>query len=220
MPPFDRYGYGPVASIYDELAAFYSRGRIPATKRLALDWLKPGDRVLFPGVGRGEEAVEAARRGVSVTGVDISTAMLRRTERALQRAGLEAKLLEADASIHRPNEPYDAVVAHYFLNLFEAARAREMLGRLGALVKPRGLLVLSDFAPSCGRGLGRGLTSAYYRPVNLVAWLLGLCAFHPIHDYPRMLESMPFRILSERRLAVAWGADPAYLSIVAERLPD
>ena len=62
---FDRYGYGLVSGFYDELAAFYSRGRIGATKQSQLQYLKPADRVLYPGVGRGEDAIQAARGGAA-----------------------------------------------------------------------------------------------------------------------------------------------------------
>ena len=78
MSLYDRYGYGRVAAIYDELADFYSRGRISETKRLSTQVLKPGDRVLYPGVGRGVEAVAAAALGAEVMGIDVSEAMLRR----------------------------------------------------------------------------------------------------------------------------------------------
>ena len=68
---FDDYGYGEVASFYEELADLYSRGRIAASKRSQLVHLAPGDRVLYVGVGRGEDALEAARKGVRVTAVPV-----------------------------------------------------------------------------------------------------------------------------------------------------
>jgi ubiquinone/menaquinone biosynthesis C-methylase UbiE len=64
------HSYDGVAAIYDELAGLYSFGRIEASKQIEIASLAPQERVLFAGVGRGSEAVEAARRGAHVTAVD------------------------------------------------------------------------------------------------------------------------------------------------------
>ena len=218
MGVFDRYGYGPVAAIYDELAAFYSRGRIGETKRLSSEVLKPGDRVLYPGVGRGREVLLALRRGAIVTGVDVSSAMLGRLRKSLDHEGMSAELIEADVSTHRPEAPYDVIVANYFLNLFEGSRAAAMLDELAGSLRPGGLLVISDFARPSGGTMGRLVSELYYRPVNWVAWALGLCALHPILDYTSLLDPEKFRIVSEDRLPVLGGQNPAYVSIVAERI--
>jgi demethylmenaquinone methyltransferase/2-methoxy-6-polyprenyl-1,4-benzoquinol methylase len=233
---FDEFGYGPVAAIYDELAALYSRGRIAESKRSQLAHLMPGDRVLYAGVGRGEDALGAARLGARVTGVDLSPAMLSRFARRLEREGLEADLIEADvarpgsaSSSRPPGSPsasdelsdtlYDAVVANYFLNLFDVERAREMMRILAQRVRPGGILMCADFALPLGGGLARIWTEAYYRPANWIAWALGFCDLHPILDYERLLEPLGFRLREQRRFPVWRGENPAYVSIVAERGP-
>lgn len=216
---FDRYGYGPAAFLYDELAAAYSLGRINASKRLQLEFIEPGMRVLYAGVGRGQDALLAARFGARVTGIDIAPAMLARLARRLEREGLEAELLESDVASHHPDEPYDVVVANYFLNLYDVERAQAMLRMLGDQVRPGGYLACADFARPVGGKLSRLVTEAYYRPVNWIGWALGLAALHPILDYPRLLEPLDFEIVFEQRLPVLFGANPAYVSIVAQRNP-
>ena len=52
--------------------------------------------------------------------------------------------------------------------------------------------------------------------MTLVA--LGLCALHPILDYGALLPAAGFRVVGERRFPVLLGRDPAYVSIVAERI--
>ncbi len=215
---FDEYPYDVVAALYDELAALYSLGRIRRSKEVQLAAIAKGDRVLYAGVGRGADALLAARFGARVTAIDLSPHMLARFERRLAREGLEAELIEGDVADHRPVADYDAVVANYFLNLFDVPRARDMIRRLGGLVRRGGVLMLADFAQASGGGLARALTSAYYRPVNGIAWAMGLCALHPILDYVRLLEPLGFRIRSERRFPVLLGVNPAYVSIVAERV--
>jgi ubiquinone/menaquinone biosynthesis C-methylase UbiE len=215
---FDDYGYGTVASFYEELADLYSRGRIAASKRSQLVHLAAGDRVLYVGVGRGEDALEAARKGVRVTAVDLSGAMLRRLAQRLEREGLEADLVEADIAQLPPTAPYDAVAANYFLNLFESRRAQQMLALLVERVRPGGLVLCADFARPVGGRPGRWASALYYRPINWIAWLLGLCDLHPIHDYERMFEAAGLGVRQQERLPV-WhrAADPAFMSIVAER---
>jgi len=215
---FDDYPYDGVAGLYDELAELYSLGRIRRSKEAQLASIQKGDRVLYAGVGRGSDALLAARFGARVTAVDLSTRMLARFERRLAREGLEAELIEGDVADHRPVTEYDAVVANYFLNLFDVPRARAMIRHLGGLVRRGGSLMLADFARASGGRVARALTSAYYRPVNGLAWSLGFCALHPILDYARLIEPLGFRIRSERRFPVLLGVNPAYVSIVAERV--
>jgi len=69
-----------------------------------------------------------------------------------------------------------------------------MLRHLGELVRPGGTLLLTDFALPEGGPVARAITEIYYRPVNWIAWALGLCALHPILDYARLIEPMGFRI--------------------------
>jgi 2-polyprenyl-3-methyl-5-hydroxy-6-metoxy-1,4-benzoquinol methylase len=214
---FDEYSYGSIAGIYDWLAAVYSRGRIGASKRAHLDAIECGDRVLYVGVGRGEDALLAARSGARVTAIDLAPEMLERLSKQLGREDLESDLICGDVSNHQPGELYDVVVANYFLNLFDVERAREMLRHLGELVKPGGSLLLTDFALPRGGSFARAITELYYRPVNWIAWVFGFCALHPILDYARLIEPMGFWIRSERRWPVLFGANPAYVSIVACR---
>ena len=215
---FDEYSYGPVAGFYDWLAAFYSRGQIGASKRGQLEVIESGDRVLYAGVGRGADALMAARFGAHVTGVDLAPEMLERLAKQFALEDLEAELICGDVASHKPVELYDVVVANYFLNLFDVERAREMLRHLGELVRPGGTLLLTDFALPKGGPVARAITEIYYRPVNWIAWALGLCDLHPILDYARLVEPMGFRIETERRFPVLLGANPAYISIVARRV--
>lgn len=215
---FDEYSYGRIAGIYDLLAALYSRGQIGASKRIGLDSIKSGDRVLYAGSGGGDEILLAARLGARVTAIDLAQSMLDRVSRKFEREGLLPELICGDVSSHKPIEPYDVVVANYFLNLFDVEHAREMTRHLCQLVRPGGKLFLTDFALPEGGLVGRWISEAYYRPINWLAWALGFCALHPILDHAKFLEPIGFRIYSARRFPVLSGTNPAYVSIVAQRV--
>ena len=179
--------YDRVAWCYDEIASVYSLGRIRKAKLAHLIEVEPGDRVLYAGVGRGEEAVEAARRGARVTALDCAPEMLRRLERRLASECLTAELVEADLFRYQPPcHGYDHVVAHFFLNVFSPERMREALSRLAGLVCAQGRLVIADFGPRA--------RPAYYRPVSVAAWLLALAALHPLYDYRLELETLGFSL--------------------------
>jgi demethylmenaquinone methyltransferase/2-methoxy-6-polyprenyl-1,4-benzoquinol methylase len=215
---FDSYSYGSIARLYDSLAALYSRGQIAASKRVQLDSIRSGDRVLYAGAGSGSEIILAARFGAQVTAIDLAEEMLVRVAVRFEREGLSSELICGDVSSHKPVELYDVVVANYFLNLFNVEHAREMARHLVSLVRPGGKLLLADFALPQDGQVAALIGEAYYRPINWIAWALGFCALHPILDYARLLEPMGFRIHSARRFPVLFGANPAYVSIVAHRI--
>ena len=104
---FDEYSYGSIAGSYDWLAAVYSRGRIGASKREQLDAIERGDRVLYAGVGRGKDALLAARWGAHVTAIDLAPQMLSRLSKQLTSEGLESELIRGDVSSHKASQRWE-----------------------------------------------------------------------------------------------------------------
>ena len=72
--------------------------------------LPPGSHILDVGCGAGRHAVELARRGYRVTGVDISAGMLAEAERAAREAGVEVELIHADATQFKSDKLFDAAL--------------------------------------------------------------------------------------------------------------
>lgn len=106
--------------------------------------LSPGASVLDVGCGTGRHAIELARRGYRVTGLDISAGMLEQARQGAQAAGVQIRWRHEDATAFAVNEQFDGVIC-----LCEGA-----LGLLGqgddAIGQPPG-----DLAPS-GGGDGAG----------------------------------------------------------------
>ena len=69
-----------------------------------------GATVLDIGCGTGRHAVEMARAGFAVTGLDISAGMLREARAAAERGGVELELVEADATSFDLGREFDAAV--------------------------------------------------------------------------------------------------------------
>ena len=199
--------YDLVARVYDALGMIYSGGQIHAAKNSQLTEMQPGDKVLYVGVGPGEDAVLAAERGAQVTCLDLSAQMLRQAEARMKRHGCQAEFLQADVLQHDRHDHYDVVVVNFFLNVFSEQQMRDMLAYLVKLVRPAGKLLISDFATPQGNPLARGLQAAYWGVTDLFYYLLGLCAWHPIYDYASYFPHVGLELRHEKRFR-PYGVGP------------
>lgn len=188
--------YRHVAWCYDALASAYSLGAIDRAKAWHHGLIKPGDKVLYAGAGRGREITGALQRGAEVTCVEPCPAMASGLNRCLSTAPDTGNF----KIIYRPiqsvvSEPaYDLVVAHFFLNVFNTQTMPTVLDHLTGLVRPGGRLVIADFAPSPPKAsnIDQLIRTAYYRPANLAGYLLRICALHPIYNYTPLLTERGF----------------------------
>lgn len=73
--------------------------------------LRPGQRVLDVGCGPGRHALELARRGLRVTGVDISAGFVEVATAAAQREGLPAEFRVLDARALDYGAQFDAAIS-------------------------------------------------------------------------------------------------------------
>jgi SAM-dependent methyltransferase len=70
--------------------------------------LTPEMRILDMGCGTGRHAVELARRGYTVTGVDLSQGMLAEARMAAEQAGVTTvSFVQADATLYTTDRPFD-----------------------------------------------------------------------------------------------------------------
>ena len=113
---------------------------------LARRGIGPGSALLDAGCGTGRYAVELARRGLVVTGVDRSPELLAEARRRVGDAGLPIPLLEADL-LDLPVSPggglHDAIVCRGVLNDVIGAAARAaVLGGFARVLRPGGVVWL------------------------------------------------------------------------------
>ncbi len=111
-----------------------------ATRHLHLE---PTARILDVPCGSGRHALELARSGFRVTGLDISQDAITRAEAAAREGGVTASFLRAELLHFVIDEPFDGIVClGNSLGYFEPDRTRAFLGRLAASVRSGGRLVL------------------------------------------------------------------------------
>lgn len=172
---FDR-----IAPVYDSMNRLMSAGLDRRWRReTAAAVVRPGDRVLDVCCGTGDLALEAARAGGNVTGLDFSAPML---ERARGKSA-EVEWLEGDAlALPFPDGSFDAVTIGFGLRnlanvergLAELRRVLRSGGRVAILeiTRPKGPLALfyrlwfDGIIPLAGKVLPGG--SAYsYLPASV-----------------------------------------------------
>lgn len=214
--PATRRNYGRVGRLYEWMAR-EEQGGLPSWKAEQVERLRPGERVLYAGVGPGFDALAAAAKGCDVTCIDLATNMLRRCEARFGQAGLTGRFIVGSVLEHDQAADYDAVVANFFLNIFEPAVMRRMLGHLVALLRPGGVLMIGDFRPGRGWGLTELWARVNYRIAILFFGAFGLSPWQAMHDYRPLLEDLGLRIESVQDYrGLAW-LPKGYRGIVARK---
>jgi len=175
--------YDRVAWFYEPVADFFSSGKIHSSKKYAITQLEPGDKVVFLGVGSGEDAVLAAEKGAEVTCIDISQGMLDRLDRKLKSRDLTAEIICGNVFDHVRPGHYDAVCCNYFLNTFVLSDMVRMLNHAASLVRPGGKFLIADVARPRGNPLSKLFNIVYLKLAMLSFWIVGLVPLHRNYDY-------------------------------------
>jgi len=97
------------APIYDENV--FTRNTVQEVSFLREELeLRPGGSIIDVACGTGRHAIELAKRGYAVTGLDLSTGMLARASTAAKAAGVQVEWLRADATQFSLPRKYDAAI--------------------------------------------------------------------------------------------------------------
>jgi ubiquinone/menaquinone biosynthesis C-methylase UbiE len=72
--------------------------------------LPPGASILDVGCGTGRHAIELARKGFAVTGLDLSSGMLAQARDKARAAKVEIEWIQADAGAFSSDQRFDAVI--------------------------------------------------------------------------------------------------------------
>ncbi len=130
-------------NIYDPVAAVL----LPLRRRTVRELLRlpKGARVLDVACGTGTQALMLARYGFSVTGIDISSAMLRRASRK-NKDMKNVTLLRADATkLPFQAGAFHATIVSFGLHDMPEAIRVSVLREMRRVTKQRGLIVVADY---------------------------------------------------------------------------
>ncbi|MFL5238547.1 MAG: class I SAM-dependent DNA methyltransferase [Rhizomicrobium sp.] len=95
------------------------------------------------GCGTGVHALEFARRGWNVTGIDLSPEMIRRADARRSNAAGRVQFRRGDVCATGPERDFDAAVSLFHVASYQTSRAKlqSMLGNANAALKPGGIML-------------------------------------------------------------------------------
>ncbi len=147
--PPDEHWFNPLAAFVGDayLRNAFTKGTVQEVDFLvdALS-LTAGDRVLDAGCGPGRHAIELARRGIEVTGIDVSPEFL-----AIARAAatdLPATFEQRDVRTVDDELTFDAVIClcQGGFGLLAGRADEDVISRFARALKPNGRLALTAFS--------------------------------------------------------------------------
>jgi 2-polyprenyl-3-methyl-5-hydroxy-6-metoxy-1,4-benzoquinol methylase len=103
-------------TFFDNHAPHYTQNNFTRNTLAEVDFLldvlqpAPGSEILDMGCGTGRHAIELAKRGYFVTGVDISRGMLAEADKIAGGAGVEVEWIQSDATRFVAPHLYDAAI--------------------------------------------------------------------------------------------------------------
>lgn len=166
--PANRDRYERIAPLYDLLDLPFEYGRYRSLRRKLFEGVK--GHILDAGVGTGRN-FSFYPAGATVTGIDISSAMLARAERRLRQSPASSiELCQMDVSrMAFCDDTFDAAVGSFLFCLLPEALQVYALKELQRVVRPGGLIRLLEYVRPEGKV--RRLISKLWDP--WIAWAYG-----------------------------------------------
>ncbi len=136
-----------------------------------------GGTILELGVGTGRLALSMADRGLLVTGLDVSPAMLEklRAKPGAERIALvEGDMANPKSTVEQPADGFDAVVIGFntFFHLTTPSEQASCLCGVTELLRPGGILILEAFVPDTDAHDPSGQGTLTVRTIDLNRVLL------------------------------------------------
>jgi demethylmenaquinone methyltransferase / 2-methoxy-6-polyprenyl-1,4-benzoquinol methylase len=132
--------FAPLGPTYDRYARLLSLGQDPRWRRFLVSQIPDGSRVLDVATGTGAVALELAKKGCEVVGLDQSAEMLAVAKRRLP----QMEFVEASAEkLPFEDASFDALTVTYLLRYVDDPGAT--LRELARIVKPGGSIASLEF---------------------------------------------------------------------------
>ena len=195
----DKYKF--IGLFYDFGCTFMSGKLIQCCRISNFQSLKPGDKVLFVGVGHGRDALYAAKCGAQVTVLDLSETMLKKFRNVLLKEQSQFHIEEIHSDVLNFHEfaKYDFVVANFFLNVFSQTKMIQILKHLIKLLKQDGQIIVSDFSYPTGGLASRLIINMYWYFIVVIFYFFSGNAIHKIYPYSIIMEELGIQIQETKK---------------------
>lgn len=187
---------------YDRRMDKVSRGWVKTVKEAVVAEVPEGAQVLEIGCGTGEVAAMLIGHGATVTGFDISPAMVEVSRGRIKSEGLKDKLtvlqMGVDGMDGLQPSSFDAVVSTLVFSELSGDERRFALKQSKRVLKPGGVFVIADeVVPRTA--VRRVLQSLVRIPMLAATYLVSRTSTHPIADLPGELKAAGFTVKKEIR---------------------
>lgn len=202
---------------YDRGLEILSRGRISEVYDTISEAVsKEGAETLDIGCGTGNLSLACAKKGSSVTGIDINSGMLEVSRRKAKDFHLKGKLEFMELGVAEimskfGENRFDACVSCLaFSELTEDEQSYAIMA-IHHVLKPGGLMIIADeVAPqSFSRRVYRWILDL---PMKLIAYILTQSTTRPLGDITQIVASTGFNIVRAERI---WN--DSFIIIKAEK---
>ena len=180
--------YKAWAPLYDESVSIGIPYKVEEGVLIDIVNPKPGERILDVGCGTGRTIEKLISSGAEITGIDLSEEMLGIAKKKFPRisfinANIEDPLPFPDGSFHK-------IISSLTFQFI--ADIREPLGELYRVLKPRGMLVVTDFL--AGAPLDWSLIE-YNREKKFKGSVGSVSTFRTLVEYVELLTHPGFEIV-------------------------
>jgi ubiquinone/menaquinone biosynthesis C-methylase UbiE len=130
-----------MAGDFGQIANFTAQEALNFVERIGI---RPGARVLDVACGTGNTAIPAAKRGGSVTGVDIATNLLEQANRRAAAESVDIQFREGDAEdLPFEDQSFDVVLSMY--GAMFAPRPERVAAELLRVCKSGGIIAMANW---------------------------------------------------------------------------
>jgi demethylmenaquinone methyltransferase/2-methoxy-6-polyprenyl-1,4-benzoquinol methylase len=188
---------------YDRGMRVLTLGRLEQVHQDIAAYLDEGDRALDVGCGTGALAAVLARRGVQVTGIDISPQMLSLAAQRVRQEGLEDRVIlremgAVDLDTGFDDGSFDAVTSTLAFSELSDDEIAYTMAECHRILRPGGLFLVADEVLPDST-LGRVGTFLLRLPFAIAAFVLTQNTTHRVALLDRRMERAGFRLLERRR---------------------
>ena len=187
---------------YERGMRLLTLGRLQYLRRDIVDRVGADAQLLDIGCGTGVLAVMLARKGIRVTGIDVSVPMLREAARRVRAAGLEKRIDlkemgAANLDMAFPDECFDVVVSTLVFSELSDDEIEYTLAECRRILRSGGRLMIADEVLP-GSMLGRIGTFLFRLPFVIAAFVLTQNATRRVARLDARIAGAGFRILDAK----------------------
>jgi 2-polyprenyl-3-methyl-5-hydroxy-6-metoxy-1,4-benzoquinol methylase len=194
------YDHDSISSIYNQITNANSLNQTVKSKEYLVGLVRPDTSALELGCGNGILGISLAKKGLSVTGLDLSKKMITNAKKRSKEEGLTNIRFEVtDLLSYDTDEKFDYVVLPYILNVFpDEQSVSEVVKKAISHLKPGGhLLIADEMRPK--NALLSICVNILRIPVFMFFMITTGMSYHKIHDLKNIMEKLNIEIIEEKR---------------------